>query len=83
MNEFILYSSNNSYADTGAASKENRSLPVDTKEINVFFVNSGGKLNNVSEQSGLNLLGNSRSCTIINSLQVTDTKKHIENMSGL
>lgn len=65
MNEFNLYSSKNSYADAGVASKENSYLPVDTKESNVFFVNSGGKLNNVSEQSGLNLLGNSRSAAYL------------------
>jgi hypothetical protein len=40
-------------------------MPVDTKESNVFFINSGGKLNNVSEQSGLNLLGNSRSAAYL------------------
>ncbi len=65
MNEFNLYSSKNSYADAGVVSDENRYLPVDTKESNVFFVNSGGKLNNVSEQSGLNLLGNSRSAAYL------------------
>jgi hypothetical protein len=65
MNEFNLYSSKNSYADAGVVSDENRYLPVDTKETNVFFVNSGGKLNNVSEQSGLNLLGNSRSAAYL------------------
>jgi hypothetical protein len=65
MNEFNLYSSKNAYADAGVASDENQYLPVDTKESNVFFVNSGGKLNNVSEQSGLNLLGNSRSAAYL------------------
>ena len=65
MNEFNLYSSRNSYADAGVASDGNQYLPVDTKESNVFFVNSAGKLNNVSEQSGLNLLGNSRSAAYL------------------
>ena len=65
MNEFNLYSSKNSYANAGVASTDNSYLPVDTKESNVFFVNSGGKLNNVSEQSGLNLLGNSRSAAYL------------------
>ena len=65
MNEFNLYSSKNSYADAGVRSAETNYLPVDTKESNVFFVNSGGKLNNVSEQSGLNLLGNSRSAAYL------------------
>lgn len=65
MNEFNLYSSKNSYANAGVASTDNSYLPVDTKESNVFFVNSGGKLNNVSKQSGLNLLGNSRSAAYL------------------
>jgi len=65
MNEYNLYSSKNSYAEPGVTSNENRYLPVDTKESNVFFVNSNGSLNNVSEQSGLNLLGNSRSAAYL------------------
>ena len=65
MNEFNLYSSKNSYANAGVRSTDNHYLPVDTKESNVFFINSNGKLNNVSEQSGLNLLGNSRSAAYL------------------
>lgn len=65
MNEFNLYSSKNAYADAGVVSSENVYLPVDTKESNVFFINSEGKLNNVSSQSGLNLLGNSRSAAYL------------------
>jgi hypothetical protein len=65
MNEFNLYSSKNSYANAGVKSATNTYLPVDTKESNVFFINSAGKLNNVSEQSGLNLLGNSRSAAYL------------------
>lgn len=65
MNEFNLYSSKNAYANAGEASADDNYLPVDTKESNVFFVNSGGKLNNVSLESGLNLLGNSRSAAYL------------------
>jgi hypothetical protein len=65
MNEFNLYSSKNAYADAGVKSDQNTYLPVDTKETNVFFVNSGGKLNNVTGQSGLDLLGNSRSAAYL------------------
>lgn len=61
MNEFNIYSSQNTYAEPGTEAKTNQYMPVDTKESNVFFVNSGGKLNNASERSGLDLLGNSRS----------------------
>jgi hypothetical protein len=38
---------------------------VDTKETNVFFLNQGGKLNNVSRDSGLDLRGNSRSAAYL------------------
>jgi hypothetical protein len=65
MNEFNLYSSKNAYADASVASEQNNYLPVDTKESNVFFINSDGKLNNMSEPSGLNLLGNSRSAAYL------------------
>ena len=65
MNEYNLYSSKNSYADAGIESAQNTYLPVDTKESNVFFINSNGRLNNMSEQSGLNLLGNSRSAAYL------------------
>jgi len=65
MNEFNLYSSKNSYMNAAVKSAEDRYLPVDTKESNVFFVNDRGKLNNVSEQSGLDLLGNSRSAAYL------------------
>jgi hypothetical protein len=65
MNEYNLYSSKNSYAEPGARVEGNRYLPVDTKESNVFFVNSNGRLNNVSQRSGLDLLGNSRSAAYL------------------
>ncbi len=65
MNEFNLYSSKNSYADASKGGAGNNYLPVDTRESNVFFVNSAGKLNNFSGKSGLNLLGNSRSAAYL------------------
>ena len=62
MNEFNVYSSKNPYF-MDADDLENRQafLPVSTEEANVFFLNRGGKLENHSKQSGLDLLGNSRS----------------------
>ncbi|MFK5984003.1 MAG: CRTAC1 family protein [Pseudomonadota bacterium] len=62
MNEFNLYSSKNPYyTDPKDNEKKNVYIPVSTKESNVFFLNHGGKLKNLSHQSGLDLLGNSRS----------------------
>ena len=61
MNEFNLYSSENPYyTDPLKNAEVNVYIPVATKESNVFFVNDGGKLNNVSKESGIDLVGNSR-----------------------
>jgi hypothetical protein len=65
MNEFNVYSSKNAYADPAAEGDSKRYLPVDTRESNVYFVNSGGRLQNASQQSGLDLLGNSRSAAYL------------------
>ncbi|MFT4930081.1 MAG: hypothetical protein ACI8WB_006217, partial [Phenylobacterium sp.] len=40
-------------------------IPVAKKESNVFFNNENGRLNNVSKQSGADLLGNSRSAVYL------------------
>ena len=66
MNEFNLYSSDNPYyTDPLTNEKENVYIPVSTKESNVFFVNQGGKLVNQSKNSGIDLVGNSRSATYL------------------
>ena len=62
MNEFAVYSSENPYyTDPLDNAQRQVYIPVAEKESNVFFINDGGQLHNVSERSGLNLLGNSRS----------------------
>ncbi len=66
MNEFNLYSSENPYyTDPEDNARQNIYIPVSTKESNVFFVNDDGRLNNVSRDSGLDLLGNSRSAAYL------------------
>lgn len=66
MNEFNVYSNENPYyTDPLENIKMDVYIPVSTKESNVFFLNENGKLNNVSERSGLNLLGNSRSVVYV------------------
>ena len=66
MNEFNLYSSENPYyTDPHSEEQKNVYIPVSTKESNVFFVNQGGKLNNRSKESGLDLIGNSRSAAYL------------------
>tara|TARA_R110000737_G_scaffold332699_1_gene349761 strand:- start:4015 stop:7137 length:3123 start_codon:yes stop_codon:yes gene_type:complete len=64
MNEFNLYSSRNPYyRDANNNRVKQAVMPVSAKERNVFFENSAGKLNNISENSGLDLLSNSRSAS--------------------
>ena len=66
MNEFNLYSSENPYyTDPHSEEQKNVYIPVSTKESNVFFVNQAGKLNNRSRESGLDLVGNSRSAAYL------------------
>lgn len=62
MNEYNVYGSENPYyTDPRNNDKVNIYIPVSSKESNVFFINENGKLNNRSEGSGVNWLGNSRS----------------------
>lgn len=66
MNEFNLYSSENPYyTDPHSEEQKNVYIPVSTKESNVFFENSGGKLVNDSKSSGLDLVSNSRSAAFL------------------
>lgn len=63
MNEFALYSSENPYYRAPDGSEKKVIVPVSDRESNVFFLNEGGRLENRSEESGTNFLGNSRSAT--------------------
>ncbi len=66
MNEFNLYGNENKYYTDPLENKsKNVYIPVATKESNVFFNNDNGRLNNVSKQSGVDLLGNSRSAVYL------------------
>lgn len=60
MNEFALYSSENPYFKDGQGAERDIVLPQSNCDANVFFINDKGRLQNVSERSGVNLLGNSR-----------------------
>ena len=62
MNEYNLYSTENPYYTDPLENKQrNVYLPSSSRETNVFFINTNGKLQNMSEQSGANILSNSRS----------------------
>ncbi|WP_394128930.1 CRTAC1 family protein [Shewanella maritima] len=67
MNDYYVYSTKNPYYTdpvTGE-SVSNIHFPDASKASNVFFLNSNGKLNNVSKQSGLDIIANSRSATYL------------------
>jgi hypothetical protein len=61
MNDFALYSTENPYYTDSTNTARDVLLPQSNKENNVFFINDNGRFHNVSERSGANLLGNSRS----------------------
>ena len=62
MNEYNLYSTENPYyTDPVENKKRNVYFSESNRDSNVFFLNHGGKLQNLSSMSGANLLGNSRS----------------------
>ncbi len=83
MNEFNLYSSENPYyTDPLENKKRNVYIPVSTRESNVFFLNHGGKLQNVSAQSGADLLGNSRSVAYLDYDNDGDLDMVLNNYHG-
>ena len=66
MNDYYVYSTKNPYyTDPETDELLNVDFPDAAKASNVFFVNSNGKLNNVSALSGLDFIGNSRSATYL------------------
>jgi len=65
MNEFNLYTSENPYFTDTSNTKRNVYIPVAEKESNVFFTNNNGRLINSSKNSGIDLLGNSRSAVYL------------------
>ncbi|MGR9098968.1 MAG: FG-GAP-like repeat-containing protein [Gammaproteobacteria bacterium] len=83
MNEFNLYSSENPYyTDPQENKKRNVYIPVSSRESNVFFINHGGKLQNVSAQSGADLLGNSRSVAFLDYDNDGDMDMILNNYHG-
>jgi hypothetical protein len=61
MNEYAVYSSVNPYLTDPSGKPSTAILPVAEKERPVFFVNSGGKLQEQTAQSGADPAGNARS----------------------
>lgn len=66
MNDYYVYSTDNPYySDPITGESLNVDFPDAAKASNVFFLNSGGKLSNVSAMSGLDMVANSRSATYL------------------
>ncbi|WP_282167748.1 CRTAC1 family protein [Shewanella japonica] len=66
MNDYYVYSTDNPYyADPHSGESMNVQFPDAAKASNVFFLNSGGKLDNVSAMSGLDIIANSRSAAYL------------------
>ena len=65
MNEYLLYSSENPYYQDPEGAAREVTLPSGVLEENVFFLNTSGKLQNQSRNSGLNFSGNSRSAVAL------------------
>ena len=66
MNDYYVYSTDNPYyADPLSGESMSVQFPDAAKASNVFFLNSGGKLDNVSTLSGLDLIANSRSAAYL------------------
>ncbi|WP_285164752.1 CRTAC1 family protein [Shewanella goraebulensis] len=66
MNDYYVYSTDNPYyADPQSGESMNVQFPDAAKASNVFFLNSGGKLDNVSAMSGLDIIANSRSASYL------------------
>lgn len=61
MNEYAVYSSVNPYLTDAAGKPSNAILPVAEKEVPVFFVNTGGMLQEETARSGADPAGNARS----------------------
>jgi len=61
MNEYSVYSSVNPYLTDPAGKPSSAVLPVASKEVPVFFVNTNGRLQEETTQSGADPAGNARS----------------------
>ena len=82
MNEFALYSSEHPYYTDPLGNQHDAHIPVAAKESDVFFVNDGGGLHNMSHESGIDLLGNSRSAAYLDFDRDGDLDIAVNNYHG-
>jgi hypothetical protein len=66
MNDYYVYSSQNPYySDPNSGENMTGHFPDASKASNVFFLNTNGGLTNMSAQSGLDIVANSRSAAYL------------------
>ena len=83
MNDYYVYSTDNPYySDPITGESLNVDFPDAAKASNVFFLNSGGKLSNVSAMSGLDIVANSRSAAYLDFDQDGDLDVVVNNYHG-
>ena len=83
MNDYYVYSTDNPYYnDPFNGERLHAEFPDAAKASNVFFINGGGKLSNVSALSGLDIISNSRSAAYLDIENDGDLDVVINNYHG-
>lgn len=82
MNEFAVYSSENPYYRDPQGNVRDVQFPQSSRERNVFFVNEGGILNHSGDQSGADLLGNTRAVVYLDLEGDGDLDMALNNYQG-
>lgn len=82
MNDYRVYSSDNPYYTDPQGETRNVYYAASKRETNVFFINRNGKLENVSDQSGADLLSNSRSASFLDYDEDGDLDIILNNFHG-
>lgn len=80
MNEYAVYSDIGPYKTGGSGDR--LVMPVSERASNVLFLNHGGRMHNVSERSGADLLGNSRSVAYLDLEGDGDLDMVVNNFHG-
>lgn len=80
MNEYAVYSDIGPYKSGDAGGR--LLMPISDRASNVLFLNHGGRMHNESEQSGANLLGNTRSVAYLDLEGDGDLDMVLNNVHG-
>lgn len=80
MNPYNVYGTEHPYFSDGSGAVRAVRFPSGDNEANVLFVNSGGRLHNVSRGSGVDLIGNSRAAAYLDFDQDGDLDIIVNNL---